>query len=127
MVRCRLSLSLRYGLDRNALIRRDEDRECIWIVFCLCHEVGCNEGRISGIADDYDLGWPSEHVDRAIKGDKLLCRRDKGISRADDLAHGANRLCAIGKRSNGLRTANCVELSHAEQRRRRQCFWRRSW
>ena len=49
MVHFRLSFSLLYYLLGKLLVRSNEDRECIWIVLCLCYQIGGDEGCLSAL------------------------------------------------------------------------------
>src|SRR5438270_11213978 len=72
------------------------------------------------IADDDDLRWPGGHVDGDVADYLQLGRGDVRVARSEDLGNPAKAFGAVSEGSDGLRTADRVDLGDAAERRRRQ-------
>ena len=123
-IRLHPRFQLGYHAFGESGLRRDEDRERLWIMLRLGNQLRGDVGGIAGIAGDHDLRRSREHVDGAVEGDQSLGRGHVEIAGADDLVHPLDALCAIGQRGNRLGTADAVEVLDPEQMRGGQGFRR---
>ncbi|MCY1231899.1 hypothetical protein D9M72_443610 [compost metagenome] len=67
------------------------------------------------VGDDKHFRGTGDHVDADGTEDLALGGGNIGIARADNLGDGGDRLGAIGKRRNGLRAADAVDLLDARK------------
>ena len=85
-------------------------------------QVRSNETGITVFADDYNLSRSSEHINRAIEADQLLCSRYKVISRTDDLNHWLDYFSPVCECRDRLRASNAIELSYTKHGSGSQCL-----
>ena len=95
-------------------------------MLCLRHQITCQQQRITLRTDEYRLGGARQELDGAIRRNQALGRGYIPVARTNDLAYARNAFGSIGKRSDCLRSANAVELAHAQKCGRRQCCLGRS-
>src|SRR5258708_5844775 len=81
----------------------------------LCHQIARDQDCIALLTDEYSFGRTSKELNRAIKRDQLFGRSYITVAGPHNLVHMGNTLRAVGERSDGLRPANAVELSHAKK------------
>ena len=92
----------------------------------LRHQVRCNERRLALVAKNQSLGRTRQKIDGAIKSHNFLRSGHKQISRPDDLVYSGNAFRAVSQGRNCLRAADAIELTHSQQRCRRQRRLRRT-
>ena len=99
---------------------RDQEYERIRIVLRLCHQIRCDKGWLAFVTKNQTLRRTCQEINGAIKRDNLLGSGHKQISRPDNFVYPRNAFRSVGQRGNRLRAADAVELTHSQQRGRRQ-------